>query len=168
MSVNKYLPHILVLPEDKANSEIANGFLSHSQLNAESIQVLPYVSGWKVVVEKFIKNFIPKMRQYPHRWFVLLIDFDREESRLDYIKREISDNVPDDIKDRVFVLGVLSNPEELKSRLGKDLESIGESLAANCFEHADGLWGHDLLKHNKTELERMISSVKPFLFNPDR
>jgi len=86
MSVNKYLPHILVLPEDEADSDIANGFLLHPQLNARSIQVLPYVGGWKVVVEKFITNFIPTMRQHPDRWFVLLIDFDREESRLDYIR----------------------------------------------------------------------------------
>ncbi|NJL41272.1 MAG: hypothetical protein HC899_34565 [Leptolyngbyaceae cyanobacterium SM1_4_3] len=164
MSVNKYLPHILVLPEDEADSDIANGFLLHPQLNARSIQVLPYVGGWKVVVEKFITNFIPTMRQYPNRWFVLLIDFDREEDRLDYIKQQI----PDDVKDRVFVLGALSNPEELRSSLEKSLEAIGESLSANCSDNTDGLWGHDLLRHNKTELERMISSVKPFLFNQAR
>jgi hypothetical protein len=164
MSVNKYLPHILVLPEDEADSDIANGFLLHPQLNAQSIQVLPYVGGWKVVVEKFTTNFIPTMRQYPSRWFVLLIDFDREEGRLDYIKQQI----PDDVQDRVFVLGALSNPEELRSSLGKSLEAIGESLSANCSDNTDGLWGHDLLMHNKTELERMISSVKPFLFNQAR
>lgn len=164
MSVNKYLPHILVLPEDEADSDIANGFLLHPQLNPRSIQVLPYVGGWKVVVDKFITNFIPTMRQYLNRWFVLLIDFDREEGRLDYIKQQI----PDDVKDRVFVLGVLSNPEELRSCLGKSFEAIGESLSANCSDNADGLWGHDLLSHNKTELERMISCVKPFLFNQTR
>jgi hypothetical protein len=26
MSVNKYLPHVLVLPEDDANRQMANGF----------------------------------------------------------------------------------------------------------------------------------------------
>ncbi|MDX2273275.1 MAG: hypothetical protein NW237_15185 [Cyanobacteriota bacterium] len=161
MSVNKYLPHILVLPEDEANSDIANGFLLHPQLNARSIQVLSYVGGWKVVVDKFTTSFIPTMRKYPNRRFVLLIDFDREEDRLGYVKQQI----PDDVKDRVFVLGVLSNPEELRSSLGKSLESIGEALSANCSDNTDGLWEHDLLRHNKTELKRMISSVKPFLFN---
>jgi hypothetical protein len=164
MSVNKYLPHILVLPEDEADSDIVNGFLLHPQLNAQSIQVLPYVGGWRVVIEKFIINFIPTMRQYPNRWFVLLIDFDRQEDRLDYIKQRI----PNDVKDRVFVLGTLSNPEELRSSLGKSLEAIGESLSANCSDNTDGLWGHELLKHNETELKRMISSVKPFLFNQAR
>jgi hypothetical protein len=27
VSVNKYQPHFLVLPEDRANSQVANGFL---------------------------------------------------------------------------------------------------------------------------------------------
>jgi hypothetical protein len=164
MSVNRYSPHLIVLPEDEADSDIANGFLNHPQLNARSIQVLPYAGGWKVVVEKFTKNFIPTMRQYPNRWFVLLIDFDGDTGRLDYIKQQI----PDDSKDRVFVLGVFSNPEELRIRLGKSFEDIGESLAANCSDNTEGLWGHDLLRHNKTELDRMISSVKPFLFNQAR
>lgn len=164
MSVNKYSPHILVLPEDRADSDIANGFLLHPQLNEKSIQVLPYVGGWRAVVENFITNFIPTMRQYPKRWFVLLIDFDRDEGRLDYIKKRI----PDDVRDRVFVLGALSNPEELRSSLGQSLESIGESLSSNCSDNTDELWEHPLLRHNRTELERMISSVKPFLFKKDR
>ncbi len=104
---------------------------------------------------------MPKMRQYPKRYFVLLIDFDKREDRLDYIKQRI----PDDVKDRVFVLGAFSNPEELRRSIGESLEAIGETLSANCSDNTVGLWGHDLLKHNKTELERMISSVKPFLFN---
>jgi hypothetical protein len=160
MSINKYKPHVLVLPEDQANAEMANGFLLHPQLNDRSIQVLPYVGGWTAVVEKFTKNFIPKMRQYPHQWFVLLMDFDRTADRLNYVKEQL----PEDIQDRVFVLGVLSEPEELRNDLGQSLEWIGESLAASCADHTYGLWDHNLLQHNKTELTRMIASVKPFLF----
>lgn len=160
MSVNKYQPHILILPEDEANSDIINGFLLHPQINERSIQVLPYVGGWQAVLDKFTSNFVSTMRQYPNRWIVLLIDFDGKEDRLDYVKQQIAD----DVKDRVFILGVLSEPEELKGSLGKNLEAIGEILAANCAENTEGLWRHDLLKHNKKELERMISSVKPLLF----
>jgi len=29
MSINKYEPHLLVLPEDDANRKIANGFILH-------------------------------------------------------------------------------------------------------------------------------------------
>jgi hypothetical protein len=160
MSVNKYSPHIVVLPEDQANSDMVNGFLQHPQLEARSIQVLHYAGGWEAVVEKFRKHHMLQMGKYSERRFLLLIDFDKKESRLDDIKRKI----PDDVKDRVFVLGVWSNPEELKKALGKSLESIGESLSENCSENIDVLWSHDLLKHNKAELERMSGSVKSFLF----
>ena len=161
MSVNKYLPHILVLPEDEADSDIANGFLLHHQLNDRSIQVLPYVGGWQVVVEKFTKSFITTMRQYPQRRMVLLIDFDTNDDRFEYV----SQHIPGDLKDRVFVLGILDEPETLKRSLGQSFEAIGEALAANCADNTDGLWNHDLLKHNRPELERMMVSVKPFLFN---
>jgi hypothetical protein len=161
MSVNKHLWHIVVFPEDDANLAIVNGFLLHRQLNARSIRVLGCAGGWKAVMEKFTKEHMPEMRQYPERRFLLLIDFDKKERRIDDIKKKISD----DVKDRVFVLGSLSNPEELKKSLGKSFESIGESLAANCSDNTDGLWSHDLLRHNKAELKRMSDSVKPFLFS---
>lgn len=161
MSVNKYSSHILVLPEDKANSDIVNGFLLHPRLNARSIQVLPPAGGWSAVVEKFQGDHVSKMRQYSARRMVLLIDFDTQDSRFEYISQQI----PDDLKDRVFILGVSDEPEVLKRSLGKSFESIGEALAANCADNNDELWEHDLLKQNKPELERMVSAVKPFLFN---
>ncbi len=164
MSVNKYQPHILVLPEDRANSEIAIGFLLNSKLDERSIQVLPFAHGWKTVVDKFTDDFAPTMRQYPARMIVLLIDFDEDETRFGYVEKRI----PEDLKNRVFVLGVLSEPEKLKSSLRKNFEEIGEVLSSNCSDSSDStdvLWQHDLLKHNKIELERMGSSVKPFLFS---
>jgi len=160
MSINKYQPHILVLPEDRANSEMATGFLLNSKLNERSIQVLPFVRGWKTVVEKFTDDFAPTMRQYSGRTVVLLIDFDEDENRFDYVGQKI----PEDLKNRVFVLGVLSEPEKLKNSLRKSFEEIGEALSTECSDNTDALWKHDLLKHNKTELDRMIFSVKPFLF----
>ncbi|RUS94257.1 hypothetical protein [Trichormus variabilis] len=101
------------------------------------------------------------MRQYPQRMIVLLIDFDDCEDRLSYIKSYI----PEDIKNRVFVLGVQSNPESLKRDIQKSFEAIGEALATDCSENKNELWGHNLIIHNKPELERMIKFVKPFLFN---
>ena len=41
MSPNKYAEHVLVLPEDRANNEIANGFLQTPSLALRKIQVLP-------------------------------------------------------------------------------------------------------------------------------
>ncbi|MCE2904405.1 MAG: hypothetical protein LW814_05120, partial [Anabaena sp. CoA2_C59] len=46
----------------------------------------------------------------------------------------------------------------------KSFEDIGEALAKECAENNNELWGHHLLIHNKPELERMILSVRRFLF----
>ncbi len=162
MRVNKYQHHLLVLPEDDANRQIANGFILNSNINEPVIQVLPIADGWGKVVDKFKENHISEMRKFSKRMIVLLIDFDESyEDRFSYVKKQI----PDDLENRVFVLGVLSEPEKLRSNLGNNFECIGETLAKDCSNNTNELWGHHLLRHNKTELDRMILSVKPFLFN---
>jgi hypothetical protein len=161
--INKYKKHILVLPEDEANIQIANGFVLHPNLNDRAIQVMPPLRGWKKVVEAFTEEYAPEMMgKYSDRMIVLLMDFDNNyESRLSYVK----DQIPEELKARVFVLGVLSEPENLSRDINKDFEKIGEALAKDCPDKTNELWGHNLLKHNKAELDRMASSVKPFLFN---
>lgn len=157
---NKYQPHILVLAEDDANRQIANGFLLEPYLNNRAVKVLPLPGGWKKTVEEFTKNYASEMRQLPEKMMVLLIDFDENENRLSYVESHI----PDDLKARVFVLGVLSEPENLRTDIKKTFEEIGKALAKDCSDNTNELWGHNLLKHNKGELDRMASSVKPFLF----
>ena len=161
MSLNKYKPHLLVLPEDDANQQIANGFLKYSNLNNRVIQVLPEASGWRDVIEKFKNNYASTMRQYSARFIVLLIDFDNTVNRLEKINQDI----PEDLKDRVFVIGVQSNPEDLKKSINKNFEGIGLNLANDCDDDTKELWSHQLLKHNQAELNRLNSNVKPFLFN---
>ena len=157
---NKYLPHIHVLAEDDANRQIVNGFLLELNDN-RAVKVLELPGGWKKTVEEFTKTYASEMRQLPERRMVLLIDFDDDENRLSYVKSQI----PDDLQARVFVLGVLSEPENLRTDSKKTFEEIGEALAKDCSDNTNELWGHSLLKHNKGELDRMASSVKPFLFN---
>jgi hypothetical protein len=162
MKINRYTPHIIVLPEDRANEEIANGFSQNLNVNYNIIQVDRPAGGWTKVVEKFTEVHVPEMRIYSRRMIVLLIDFDKREDRLGYIENQI----PEELKDRVFVLGAQSNPESLKrDTKKKTFEDIGEALAKDCSDNTNELWGHPLLEHNKTELERMILAVKPFLFN---
>lgn len=161
MSINKYQSHILVLPEDDANRQIANGFILHPNLNGRAIQVLPSAGGWGKVMNDLKEVHAPEMQKYPYRMMVLLIDFDNQQKdRLSYVKNQI----PQDLTDRVFVLGVLSEPENLRKTIQRTFENIGEALSKDCSDDMNELWGHDLLKHNKTELDRMILSVKPFLF----
>jgi hypothetical protein len=170
MSINRYKKHLLVLPEDEANRQIANGFLLELSLNGRAIQVLPCAAGWGKVIEEFEKNYAPKMRQNPLIMMALVIDSDVEkkgEVRSKNVNRfdDVRDKIPPDLKDRVFVLGSQTSPEKLKTEMNrKSLEAIGESLAEDCAENTNKTWGHDHLKHNGKELKRMISSVKPFLF----
>jgi hypothetical protein len=128
--------------------------------NQRRIQVLREAGGWLKVFESFDEVHAAQMRRYSKRWMVLLIDFDNKEGRLKHVKNKI----PADLADRVFVIGAWSNPESLRNETGMRLEAIGQELAKNCADNKVGLWNHELLKHNKAELERMKISVKPFLF----
>ncbi len=109
MSTNKYKRHILVLPEDDANRQIANGFLLDPNLDVRAIQILPPSGGWKKVLNSFMDNHLSKMRQYTLRMCLFLIDFDQSKNRLGNVQNEI----PDDLIGRVFVLGSQSEPESL-------------------------------------------------------
>lgn len=161
MSCNKYRPHLVILPEDDANHDIANGFINNLNVNYSAVDLRSPADGWEKVLEKFNTDYVSSMRKYQERRLVLLIDFDNRKDRLNYVQSQI----PEELRDRVFVLGVLSNPETLKSDINMSEEKIGEALAKDCSENANEFWGHDLLKHNQRELARMILSVKPFLFN---
>lgn len=162
MSVNAYRPHLFVLPEDKANSDIANGFVNNSNVAMRAVQILPYACGWTDVIDKFKGHHLQKMRQFPERRVLLLIDFDENpEIRLRHIESEI----PGDVKDRVFVLGIHSEPEKLRSSTGKKFEAIGTTLADECAENRKDFWRHELLQHNEPELKRILGDVRSFLFH---
>lgn len=161
MSVNVYLPHLLVLPEDDANTSLANGFINDVNIKIRAVQVMPCEGGWKKVVAKFKDHHLSKLREFPHRRILLLVDFDgNPDDRLSNIKSEI----PNDVQERVFVLGVRTEPESLKSEIKKNFEVIGGTLAKECTDNERSLWIHNQLKHNEAELGRMFEDVKPFLF----
>lgn len=66
MSVNKYLPHVFVLPEDDANSRLANGFqLGLDPSVLRSIQVLPEAGGWTEVLDRFESDHVTGLDKYP-------------------------------------------------------------------------------------------------------
>jgi len=160
MSVNKYLPHVFVLPEDDANRQLANGFLRDQTLLIRKIQVLPEVGGWTQVLGRFQSDHVVGMDRYPHRFMVLLIDFDGNQERLTEAKARI----PLHLAERVFILGVLSNPEALRQANRDSYEDIGRAMAKDCREETDETWGHKLLRHNAGELDRLREHVRPILF----
>ena len=157
--INRYKPHVLVLPEDDANRQLANGFLLDPSLTAQ-IQVLEEVGGWSKVLDCFEKDHVKKMDALPDRFMVLLIDFDNQRDRLDRANAVI----PDNLKDRVFVLGVWTEPEALKASFGRPYEEIGRAIAEDCREDTAATWDHELLRHNADEIERMRQQVRPILF----
>jgi hypothetical protein len=160
MGANKYRNHVLVLPEDRAGHEMANGFQLHESVDTRVIQVLPNAGGWSRVRDGFAQELIAGMNKYPQRYVVLLVDFDRQEARLGDMKSVI----PQELVDRVFVIGVWSEPEDLRREVGLDFENIGRKLASECRDDSKDLWYHPLLQHNADELERMTAVLKPFLF----
>jgi hypothetical protein len=162
MSVNAYKPHLLVLPEDRADSDIANGFINNIDVLIHAIQVLPYAGGWGKVLASFKGHYLQTMQEFPERRIVLLMDFDKKpEDRLDHIEKEI----PEELKKRVFVLGVRSEPEKLRSATNMKYEAIGAKLAEDCAEKKKDFWMHELLRHNEPELNRLFEDVRPFLFH---
>ena len=140
MSVNKHLPHVLVLPEDDANTQIANGFLLG--LSTRQIQILEEAGGWIRVPERFRSDYVDGMKRHSNRFMILLIDFDGKEERL----QEATARIPEDLQERVFILGALSEPEALRRAIPGDYETIGLALAQDCREGTETTWSHDLLR----------------------
>jgi hypothetical protein len=157
--VNRYRPYVLVLPEDDANRQIANGFLLDPGLRLRQIQVLKSAGGWTSVVQA-CSDLASEVHRNPNCHVVLLIDFDGQVSR----GAEVRGRIPDSARDRIYVLGARSQPEELRQAIGGTYETIGLSLAKDCLEGTGTIWGHDLLSHNTDELSRLRQHVRPFLF----
>lgn len=161
MSVNRELPHIFVLAEDRANQELATGF----HLGADRIrqmQVLQPARGWQHVLELLTSDHIAEMERYPARFIILLIDFDNDENRLEAVKG----GIPKHLADRVFVLGTLSEPEDLKRENLGFYEDIGKRLAEECRRatYTTSGWEHGLLRHNASELNRLSATARRILF----
>ena len=157
--MNIMVPHVLVLPEDDANRQLANGFQLDELLDTRRMQILEEAGGWLEVVERFKEVHVPEMERNTNRFMVLLLDFDRRGNRL----QKVMAKIPAHLNERVFVLGSWSEPEELRRTLGS-YEKIGLALAKDCRDNTNETWAHDLLKHNASELERLRQQVRPILF----
>jgi hypothetical protein len=160
---NRFKPHLLVLPEDDANRQIATGFvLDLDQSVLTKIQVLEEVGGWIAVLDTFESDHVAEMDRFTNRHMVLLIDFDGEVSRMDAVKHRI----PERLSDRVFVLGARTEPEALKAAGLGSFETIGRAMAKDCREETETIWAHDLLRQNVREVNRLREGVRQFLFRP--
>lgn len=161
MSVNKFSLHVLILPEDDANRQIANGFvLALSPLGGRQVQVLPVAGGWREVLRQFSEEHVRPMEKWNERRLILVLDFDGDDQRRETVEKTI----PPQIKDRVFVLGTLTEPEDLKRDGLGSYEQIGIRLCTECERASDGIWHHRLLSHNAQELKQLREDIRPILF----
>ena len=99
MSRDKYGPQVIVIPEDQANQEMANGFLLHWALKLRTIHILRPVGGWKKVIDKFNNDYALSLSNHKERRVVLLLDLDEDRNRPGVIRADL----PPDIQDRVFI-----------------------------------------------------------------
>ncbi len=153
--MNRHKPHVFVLPEDDANRQLANGFVNYNCVDQNRIQVLRPAGGWTKVRDKFASDHVASMEKFTQGFMILLLDFDGDEAR----RQEII--IPPSLADRVFIIGVLSEPEDLKA--ARRYEDIGHELAENCTTDQYAAWDHPLLKHNAAELSRLRRLVRPIL-----
>lgn len=151
---------MFVLPEDDANRQIANGFMTHHALRGNRIRILEPAGGWAKIRDSFSSEHNDALRRYPQRMMVLLVDFDGQgDARLNEVKSQVDP----DVAERVFVLGAQEEPEKLRAALGS-YETIGKALARECGDGSDTMWSHASLEHNRAELERALARVRPILF----
>jgi hypothetical protein len=159
--MNKYAPHVYVIPEDDRDRQIADGFVLHHQVKDSRIQVVPPAGGWSKVLKTFRDEYIKKLNDYAHAHVIMLIDFD---DHVDTRRAEFDKEIPDEFKTRVYVIGSKNTPESLKNELKKSFEAIGTSLADDCEAGTTVWWDHEHLKHNELDRKRLVETVKPFLF----
>ena len=163
---NKYVDHLLVLPEDDANRRLVNGFLLNIGVRYRRIQVLPEAHGWEYVMAALQDPaVINGLIAYPKRHLLLLIDFDDKVTvRLAGYADAVA-SLPVAIRDRVYLLGSLKTPERMRATCGLQLEDIGKHLASECPPPPAGsLWSHAHMQQNAPELLRLVTQVQPFLF----
>jgi hypothetical protein len=159
--MNRYASHVYVIPEDDRDRQIADGFVDHHRVSDTRIKVMPPAGGWPNVLKTFHDEYIQTLRNYPKAHVLMLIDFD---DHVEERKAKFEQAIPDDLKARVFVVGSKYTPEVLKKSLKFGFEKIGESLANDCDADTAEYWNHEQLQHNDAERQRLVQTVKPFLF----
>ncbi len=158
MGMNKYQPHVVVLPEDDATRQLAVGF-SLGMHQTCPLDVKDPAGGWTHVLQLFVTEYLPKFRKDKgNLHLVMLIDFDNNLERLETMRERI----PDELKGRVFVIGAWSAAEKLRQGQYGSFEKIGLSLAQDCQEERP--WNHELLQHIDEEIKDMTKALKPILF----
>ena len=136
--MNKYRPHVLLIPEDDANRQLANGFILHHAIVTRAIGAPDHNRRRPGhVLAVFADEYLAYLRSYKDAYVILLIDFDGDDDR----RTKCEQSIPADVKPRVFLVGSRDEPEAVKRDVPGSLEAIGMRLAEECYRerHACGL-----------------------------
>ena len=77
------------------------------------------------MLELFCSTHAAEMDRWQKRFMVLLIDFDKHSDRLTVAQARI----PKRLRNRVFILGSWSEPQELKQAFVCSYENVGLGMA---------------------------------------
>lgn len=158
MAVNRYKEHLVIFMEDSPYRSIVNGAMMLPNLNYGIIDLKQPSGGWLMVFENFQDN-ITLLQQYPLCNILLLIDFDDREGDNNFnIRTEMfKEKVPEEFKNRVFLLGVNhKESEDLKRQFSvSNFEDVGKGLIEECPDESSGKWNSEYLRCNLPEITRM-------------
>ena len=160
MSVNKYKPHLFVVPEDKADKNFAVGFELDPRLATGSFQIMSLAGGWLKAIEIIRDEHVLKLQKNKYSHVLGIIDCDGDDER---IANELA-KFPDDLVDRIFLLGAIQTPEVFRKNVGDKSERIGERMADECFNETFDLWNHEDLIHLSDEIQRAKHVIRPIVF----
>ena len=173
MRINREQKHVIFYGEDRATSDMAQGFVEARNVNDLRCEVFhEYGHGWQSTTEAIEKV---KLARYPLTHLVLVIDFDQKGrdnlSHLKVIQREIAGSPH---KDRVYVIGASKDVQQLQQKftagnhIGKTSpHDVGVTVGEASFKDdscIEGIWGEPELAHNANELVRLCRDAKDVLF----
>ena len=161
MSPNLHKPHLLVIAEDEANRSIVNGFATQLEANPRQFYIETVSRGWTKGRDRLLELCDRYLKIHTGAHALLIIDFDQQADRAS----EIKDRLPSEVRDRVFIIGVFSEPEALKRSTKKKGEEIGQLVAAGCKAKNSDIWEQEpLLIHNLEEIQRLSQAVRDLFF----
>jgi len=149
--VDKFKPHLFIVPEDDADRQIAVGFQMHLEAKGE-MQIVDVARGWLKVVGVIKDEYVPLLKNNLNSHVLGIIDCDKDADRI----AEQLENFPEDIRNRIFLLGVRSAKMHFAE--------IGEKLADECYKDELDLWNHEMLSYSSSEALRAKDVLRELVF----
>lgn len=165
MAPNREKPHLFIVPEDKANSDVVNAFFRELECrgaNPRQYQIVPPSGGWGEARRLLREEYLNSLMASALVHVLLIVDFDNDDPV--QRRRYILDGIDESASGRVFVVGAADNPEALRADVKMKFQLIGETLANECFDDEIELWNHCQLSHNVSENQRLKTKLYEILF----